>query len=99
MSDNYRIRVSAAPRAEIQRQENVGDCFKRPNNKHFYLVRETDVLHVTDTCINTLFDNAITDGRINHGEKYVPIKRSEFNQRLNEVIFDMNIFAKEFKTN
>ena len=93
---NFKIKVTSAPRPEIEREETVGSCFKRKN--HHYLVRENDVLHVTDGCINTLFDNHITDGRQNRNEKYTPIKRSEFNEKLNEQIFALNIIAKEFKS-
>lgn len=97
MSDNrnFKIKVSSAPRADIDRQERVGDCFKSGN--HYYLVREKDVLHVSEGCINKLFDNHITNGRQNNDQKYTPIKREEFNEKLNEEIFNLNIFAKEFK--
>jgi len=96
---NFYIATKPAPRADIERQENVGDCFKsiRVGGDHYYLVRENDVLHVTEGCINTLYDNSITEGRHNRDEKYKPIKRKEFNEVLNQQIFDMNIFAKEFK--
>jgi hypothetical protein len=101
MSDSRNLfKVTPAPRPEIEREEKVGDCFKKVGEfwNHYYLVREKDVLHVTENCINTLFDNTITDGRHNRGEKYIPIKRAEFNEKLNEQIFSLNIFAKEFKS-
>jgi hypothetical protein len=91
------IEAKPSPRADIEREENVGDCFKR--GTHYYLVRENDVLHVNTDCINSLFDNHMTDMRHNRDEKFTPIERSEFNQQLNEAIFRLNIFAKEFKEN
>ena len=93
------FKTTPAPRPDIEREEKVGDCFKKVNEiwDHYYLVREHDVLHVTEQCINTLFDNHLTDARHTRGEKFIPIERSEFNQKLNEEIFSMNIFANEFK--
>lgn len=99
MSDNrdFKIKVTSAPRANINCEEKVGECYVSIDRKHYYLVRDEDVLHVSEKCINTLFDNHITNGRHNRNEKYMPIKRDEFNKKLNEEIFAMNIFSKEFK--
>lgn len=102
MSDDRKFTIEILPsqRPNIEREEKVGDCFKTTNigGDHYYLVREQDILHVADECINTLYDNLITYGRHNRGEKYIPIKRTEFNEKLNEQIFALNIFAKEFKS-
>lgn len=91
------IKGEPSPRPSVERQERMGECYKSEDGNHFYLIRENDILHVNHECINTLFDNMLTDARHNRGEKFIPISRAEFNQKLNEEIFAMNIFAKEFK--
>jgi len=91
------VKGEPIPRPDVERQERVGECFKSIDGKHFYLVRDDDVLHVNCNCINTLFDNHLTFSRQYNDEKFIPISRIEFNLKLNEEIFAMDIFANEFK--
>lgn len=93
------------PKSNIKKEEKVGDCFFKSNEhvKHYYLVREDDVLHVkisdNDYCINQLFDNYITEHRAEFNETFKKTSRNDFNEALNTAIFEMNLFNEENKVN
>lgn len=89
------IKVKVTPRPNIKRIEKAGECFKKEH--HYFLVRENDVLHVGDEIVNTLFDNHITNDRVEFGEVYNKISRKEFNRKLNETIFALDIYREEYK--
>lgn len=95
MRKTIRIKTKISARENIDRNEKIGECFKRKN--HFYLVREFDVLHVTDDTINLLYDNHITVCTKNFKEEFDKISRSQFNNALNSTIFTLNYFGKEYQ--
>jgi len=89
--------VTPAKRKDIERTEKTGECYKSIDNKHFYLIRDNDVLHVTNGCINTLYDNKLTADRHTFNSKFILIQRSEFNNILNNTIFELDYFGKDYK--
>lgn len=97
MNYNKKYKIEVAPRPNILREEKIGECYKSTDSKHYYLVRENDVLHVGDDIINTLYDNTITHNRLNYGREYISINRSDFNQKLNNTIFNLDIYKDEYK--
>lgn len=93
-----KIKTKLSQRSNVDRLEKAGECYKSINGKHFYLVRENDVLHVTDGCINTLYDNAITVNKNKFGEKYVKIDRKQFNQILNNIVFELDYIGNDYRS-
>lgn len=85
-------------RSNPKRVEKTGKCYKSDDGLHYYLVRENDVLHVTDNLINSLEENVITSNRIDFNEKFNEINRAEFNGYLNKTIFELDYFGDEYRT-
>ena len=90
------IKTKLAERSNIERKENTGECYKNNDGTHFYLVRDNDVLHVTDGCINTLYDNTLTSNKNKFNNTYIKITRNEFNTVLNRVVFELGYFGREY---
>lgn len=92
--------MESVPKPDIQRQENSGECFKwiNPVNYqiHYYLVRDNDVLHITNNLINALYDNIISYYKSAYNHEFISINRYEFNEQLNNVIFNLNFIGNEF---
>lgn len=94
----FRIKTILAERSNIERTEKTGECYISGDYKHFYLVRDNDVLHVTEGCINTLYDNSLTSSREDFDDTYVKIKREEFNEALNKVVFELDYFGSDYRS-
>ncbi len=70
----------------------VGMCFKRLDEEHFYMQRTNDVLHINKNllCINALFVNELTSYskleliEITKEEFMLVVKETIYNLELNE---------------
>jgi hypothetical protein len=73
-----------------QRKYEIGKAFSFTNTafniSHYYLQRENDVLHVHDTMINTLHV-----GHLNKQVELIEITPSEFENKMREVIYKLDI--------
>lgn len=80
----------------IKKSEKIGECYKNDDSTHFYLVREKDVLHVTEGCINSLPHSAF---KVIKSEIFTFIKtdRKEFNEHLNNVVFELDYFGSDYR--
>lgn len=61
------------------------------NRTHYYMKRANDVLHINDNCINTLFDNHITDSIKEFNNIYIEITEDKFNEMLINAILNLDI--------
>lgn len=94
----FRIETKLAERSNIERTEKTGECYKSKDSKHFYLVRDNDVLHVTERCVNSLYDNSLTSNKYDFNDIYIKIKREEFNEILNKVVFELDYFGSDYRS-
>lgn len=86
-------KVKIAERSNIERTEKTGECYTSEDGKHFYLIRDEDILHLNDKCINTLYDNALSNFRENYKWKFKLISRTEFYAALNKTVFELDFLS------
>lgn len=71
-----------------KRKTQVGKAF-RAKDGHYYLQRDSDVLHVGFNLVNSLHVGFFNDTKLN---SLVEVSEQEFTDRLRQVAFDMNVF-------
>lgn len=79
----------------IKKTEKIGECYRSDDSKHFYFVRGKDVLHVSGGCINTLPHSVFKV--IKPEFATFLIDRKEFNEHLNNVVFELDYFGSDYR--